>query len=141
MKIQTLQSIPALLALGIIGFRYYSQWCIDTISNSLCYGTWVHWIYISFTSPLFFFAIYLLPIAIILTLVSREMFKSWIMFATWAIPLSFIFIFATHVTSGAYIDFFPFYRDDAARLVGGVFAAASLILIVWKSIAFRRNRN
>ncbi len=36
------------------------------------------------------------------------------------------------------MDFFPFYRDDAARLAGEVFAAASLILIIWKWFAARR---
>ena len=35
------------------------------------------------------------------------------------------------------MDFFPFYRDDAARLAGQVFAVASPILITWKYFAIR----
>jgi hypothetical protein len=36
------------------------------------------------------------------------------------------------------MDLFPFYRDDAARLAGEVFAGVSLLLIIWKSLAARR---
>jgi len=35
------------------------------------------------------------------------------------------------------MDFFPFYRDDAARLAGQVFTGVSIILIAWKFIAAR----
>lgn len=130
MKTKITQLIPVTLALLAIGFRYSSNWCIDVLYT--CYGTWVHWISLSITKPLYFFALYSLPVAIILAFVSREIFKSWLKFAAWALPLVVIYIWTTPVSSTAWMDLFPFYRDDAARLAGQVFLAISLALIVWK---------
>ena len=80
-----------------------------------------------------------MPVAIILMVVSRSIFNSWLKLAAWMIPLSVLFIAVTPVNfTGIGIDFFPFYRDDAARLAGGVFAGVSLVLITWKFIAARR---
>lgn len=135
MKNKITQSIPILVALVVIGFRYFSQWCI--LTDSSCYGTPVHWIYLGVTSPLYFFAIYFLPIALILAFIPRHLFNSWLKFAVWALPLAFIFMALTPVWDSSLL---PFARDDAARLAGGVFAAASLILIIWKYIADRHTK-
>jgi len=131
MKTKIIQFIPAVVALLIIGFRYFSQWCI--LTDSSCYGTWIHRIYLAATNPVYFFAIYFLPVALILAIVSREVYKSWMKFAVWAVPVAIIFIAITPDSNpGAYMDFFPFYRDDAARLAGQVFAVASLLFILYK---------
>lgn len=133
MKTRITQFTPALIALVAIGFRYFSQWCI--LADSLCYGTLVHNIYNYITSPLYFFALYFLPLAIILIFIQRRVFNSWFKFAVWTLPLAFIFVATTPVNwTGIGINFFPFYRDDAARLAGGVFAAASLILIIYRAL-------
>lgn len=136
MKTKIIQFIPAILALLGISSRYFSLWCIDSLVS--CYGSWIHQEYQYFTSPLYNFCLFFLPVAIILIFVQQSIFKSWLKFAAWAIPVSIFYIWTTPVTSGAYMDFFPFYRDDAARLAGGVFAAASLILIIWKYFSARR---
>ncbi len=84
-------------------------------------------------SPLLTFSLWALLIVVVTAFFSEEIFRSWLKLAIWAVPLSFIFVALVPVnSSGAYLDLFPFYRDDAARLAGGVFAAASLILIAWK---------
>ena len=90
------------------------------------------------TYPLYFFSLFFLPIAIVLIFVPRHIFISWLKLAAWAIPLSILYIATTPVNSNAWINFFPFYRDDAARLAGEVFAAASLLLILWKYLVARR---
>lgn len=137
MKTKIIQFIPVLTALVIIGFRYFSQWCI--VTSSSCYGTWVHWVYLKVTNPLFYFAIFFLPIALVIVFVQREIFKSWLNLAVWAIPFLIIFIALTPDSNpGALMVFYPFYRDDAARLVGEVFSAISLLLICWKYFASRR---
>ena len=136
MKTKIIQVIPALLALVAIGFRYFSQWCIDSIS--LCYGTWIHWIALPIIKPLYFFSLFLLPIVIILAFVPREIFKSWLKFVAWAIPLTIIFIAMTPVIDNSLLSF---SRSDAARLAGGVFSAASLLLILWKYFSPRRAMN
>lgn len=131
MKTKVIQSVPAVLALSAIGFRYFSNWCIDASS---CYGTWVHQIALEITKPLFFFVIFCLPITLILIFVPRNIFSSWLKFAIWAIPVLLLFISTQPVYSG----FLSTDRDDAARLAGEVFAGVSLVLIVWKSVVARR---
>ncbi|MFA5745021.1 MAG: hypothetical protein WC887_02300 [Candidatus Paceibacterota bacterium] len=136
MKKKLIQFIPALLALMTVGFRYFSNWCIFT--TGVCYGTTISHISLTITKPLYNFSLYLLPILIILVFIPRHIFNSWLKFVTWSIPLAIIFIAFTPVSfTGLGIDFFPFYRDDAARLAGEVFSGISLILIIWKFIASR----
>ena len=129
MKTKIIPFVPAVLALIGIGFRYFSNWCIDSVSS--CYVSWIHHTYQYFTSPLYFFALYFLPIAVILAFVPREIFKSWLEFAAWALPLAVIYIWSTPVSSTAYMDFFPFYRDDAARLAAEVFSVVSLVVLIF----------
>ena len=136
MKTKIIQSIPAILALVIIGFRYFSIWCTDSIS--FCYSSWINQISLSITKPFYYFALYFLPIAIILILVQRSTFNSWLKFVAWALPLSILYIIMIPVNSNAYMDFFPFYRDDAARLAAGVVSVISLIFIIYKSVVARR---
>lgn len=139
MKTKIIQFIPAILALLAIGFSYFSQWC--TSDGQMCYRTFLDQMFPYITNPLYFFALYLLPLAIILVFIPRNIFISWLKLAAWAIPLSIIFIATTHVNfTGIGMDFFPFYRDDAARLAGEVFSAISLILIIWKYFSLRRSQ-
>ena len=133
MKTKIVQSIPAVLALAVIGFRYFSLWCIFT--TRVCYGTTVSHISLTITSPLYLFALFILPITLILVFVPRNVFISWLKLAVWAVPLLLLLISTQPVYSG----FLSTDRDDAARLAGEVFAGASLILIIWKSIAIRRS--
>ncbi len=138
-KIKIIQSIPATLALAAIGFSYFSQWC--AITGQMCFRTVIDRMIPETTYPLYFFSLFFLPIAAILVFVSRNIFSSWLKFSAWAIPLSIFYIATTPVNfTGIGMDFFPFYRDDAARLAGGIFAAASLILIIWKSIVGRQQK-
>lgn len=135
MKNKITQIIPFVLTLLFIGFRYFSNWCIDSFSS--CYGSWINQAALSSTKPLYFFSIFFLIVAIILIFVQHSVFSSWLKLAVWAIPLAIILVALTPVNSNAFMDFFPFYRDDAARLAGEVFSGISLLLIVWKSIALR----
>lgn len=127
------QTVPFLTALLGLAFAPTSYWCI--YSNGYCYATWIHQIYPHFTNPLYNFALFFLPTAILLAFVPREIFKSWLKFAVWAIPLAIIFIAMTPVIDTSLL---PFSRDDVARLAGGVFSAGSLVLILWKSFISRR---
>ena len=139
MKTKITQFIPAIFALLIIGFRYFSQWCIG--AGQICFRTLLDRMYLYITNPLFYFAVFFLLIAFVLVFIPRKIFNSWFKFAIWAIPLSFIFIALTPDSNpGTYMDFFPFYRDDAARLAGELFSAISIILIIWKSIVLHRAR-
>src|SRR3989344_2082165 len=136
MKTKISQFIPIILAILAIGFRYFSNWCIDSVSG--CYGTLVSHISLSFTKPVFFFAIAFLPIAIILAFVSRTIFQSWLRLATWFVPLSILIIFITPVTSNSWMPIFFVSREDMAWATGGLFAVISLVLILWRYFSARR---
>ena len=96
----------------------------------------------SIGSPLFIFSLWMLFIAVVTAFFSGNIFNSWLKLTAWAIPLSIIFIALVPVSSpGTYLDLFPFYRDDAARLAGEIFAVASLALITWKFLTTRRHQS
>ena len=137
MKFKIFQFVPAAIALFGLASAKISYWCM--YSNGFCHGTWISHVYQYFTNPFYNFSLYFLPIAIILIFVSRPVFNSWLKFAVWMIPLAILFIAATPVSSSVPLDLFPFYRDDAARLAGGIFSVVSLALILWKSFTQRRN--
>jgi len=132
MKNKITQFIPILLALLAIGFRYFSNWCIDSIS--ICYGTFIHQMALSITKPLYFFSLFFLPVAIVLAFIPRHIFNSWLKFAVWALPLLLILVATQPVVSG----FLSTNRDDAARFAGQVFAGLSLLLILWKWFTSKR---
>ena len=76
-----------------------------------------------------------------MSLLSENIFKLWIKFATWFVSLSIIFIALIPVSwTGIGLNLFPFYRDDAARLMAEVFTALSLALIIWRYVAARWSR-
>lgn len=134
MKTKIIQFIPALFVLLGVGSRHFSNWCIDSVSS--CYGSGIHQAYQYFTSPLYFFSLFFLPLAIILAFVPRATFNSWLKFAAWTVPLLVIFIATQPVSPSSFLST---DRDDAARLAGQVFALISLLLIIWKYFAFRRS--
>ncbi len=86
------------------------------------------------TSPAYFFALYSLPLAIILIFVSRPIFKAWWKVAILLLIVAFLFIAGTPVSPGLFSD----NRDDAARQAAEVFTVLSLILIIWKAYTSRR---
>ncbi|HQU07811.1 MAG: hypothetical protein B7X04_01015 [Parcubacteria group bacterium 21-54-25] len=138
MRRRIIQSIPLIIALLGIAFLYFSRWCTETVP--VCYGSWIDHIYFYFTQPLYFFALYSLPLAIILIFVSRPIFNSWLKLAAWMIPLGVIYTAMTPVNfTGIGIDLFPFYRDDAARLSAEALTTVSLVLIIWKYFKARHS--
>ncbi|MFZ1075558.1 MAG: hypothetical protein WAN50_04265 [Minisyncoccia bacterium] len=141
MKIVFFRFLPLILAILVIASRFFSLWCTDT--GRICYQTFLNaYFLVDVINPLYVFSIFFLYIAIGLLIVSDSVFSSWLKFAKWALPISLLFIAITPVgSSGGFIDIFPFYRADAARLAGEIFAVASLILIVWESIPIRRKKS
>ena len=138
MKTKIIQLIPALLALLFTGFRYFSNWCIDSVSG--CYGTWVSHIALSFTKPIFFFALAFLPIAIVLAFIQRTIFNSWLRLATWFVPLSLIIIFITPVTSNSWMPLFFISREEVSWYLGILFATISLIIITYRALRSARTK-
>lgn len=132
MKNKIIQFIPTILALAVIGFSYFSQWC--TATGQICFRTLLDQMFPYITSPLYFFFLFSLPISIILILIPRSVFNSWFKFAVWAIPLLLIFIatqpvYATHILSTD--------RDDAATFASQIFSITSLIVMFFSFLLSR----
>ncbi|HFC10756.1 MAG TPA: hypothetical protein ENJ75_00955 [Candidatus Kaiserbacteria bacterium] len=132
MKKRAIQFVPLVIALLGIGFGDFSQWC--TQSGNVCYRTILDQMIPTVTYPLYFFALYFLPLAIVLIFVSRAVFKSWLKLAVWLLPLAFISVALTNTTSsqGLGMDLFPYTRDDAARQMAEIVIVISFLLIAWK---------
>ena len=134
-----MQFVPATIALIGCALAPVVYWCVFT--THVCYGTFISNIEPGVINPFYSFSLYTLPITIILIFVPREIFKSWLKFAAWALPFAFIYIATTPVSGGGIgLNFSNFYRDDAARLMGGVFSIISAVLVVLKFIAARRKK-
>jgi len=117
------------LVFGICSTRYefngYTG-CLDASIKSI--GT-----------PLLYLSIWILFATVIAAFSSHKIFNVWLKFLIWTLPLAVLLIVFTPVNNpSAYLDLVPFYRDDAARLAGQVFAAGSLLLILWKWFTARR---
>lgn len=136
MKSKIVQLMPVSLALLSIVFTYFSQWC--TRPGQICYRTLLDRMIPEFTYPLYFFALYFLPIAIILIFVSRPTFNFWLKFAGWGFLVALLFIATTPVYGTGLI--LSSSRDDVARFVGEIFMIASLILIIWKYFSTRHKQ-
>ena len=121
--------IPFVIFLAILILVPILYSCADTLTCSLRGLIWSS----TFTilDPIFVFTQWAIISSILVFFSKKETFRSWLKLAVWAIPLALVFIFITPVSSSAYMDFFPFYRDDAARLAGGLFAVASLVLLLF----------
>ena len=129
--------IPLIIFLAILVAVHFLYVCADTISCPLRGIIW-NTTFTTLDPALVFTQLAVIP-AVLICFIPRKVFYSWLKFAAWAIPLAIIFIAFTPVNSNAFMDFFPFYRDDAARLAGELFATISLILIVYKWLVARRH--
>lgn len=122
-----------MLVLLAVGFGNFSQWC--SADGHICNRTVLDRMIPYVTYPLYFFSLYLLPLALILIFVPKTVFKSWLKLAVWAVPLLLIFIstqpvYPQHILSTD--------RDDTARLAAEILTVLSFILIAWKYYTSRR---
>lgn len=103
-------------------------------TNGFCYGSWIDHLHEPLTQPIYYFALYAWP-AVLATLFARgQIFKFWLKFAMYYIPIAFLLVALTPVMQapGTFLDPFPFYRVNAAELAGQVFSVATFILVIWR---------
>ncbi len=132
MKIKIAQFVPLVLALLSLGLVRFGQWC--TTEGQACFRTELDRMFPYVITPLYFFALYSLPLVVVLAIVPRRAFISWLKLAAWALPLAFIFVASQPVVA----SFLSTDRDDSARLAAQIFTVLSLSLVAWKYYASRR---
>ncbi len=84
--------------------------------------------------PLRLFAERMLPLVIILLFVSKNAFTSWVKFALWWIPLSFLLIANAPDTGHQAFRVIEMNMLVMAKLTGWTFLILSLLLIAFKSL-------
>ncbi len=101
---------------------------------------WRFWDSLDIIGPILF----LWPIALLFSLLTYKMhekvFRAWIHFAYWWVPLSIILTFLAGGGSGGGFGI-PnvFDREFVAFIFSALFFIISLIIIVWKYVATRRS--
>ena len=115
-------------------FLFNEKWCyVGTVCNRMER-------YVSQNLTIFY---YLIPFILLFSLLTYKMhervFRSWLHFAYWWVPLSIILTFLAGGGSGGGFGM-PniFDREFVAFIFSALFFVISLIIIVWKYIATRR---
>ncbi len=88
--------------------------CIDKLGSS--YG-----------EPFVLSSLCLGLIFLILRFLPKEIFKTWLFFATWYIPVAAALTFLAPATSGG---LFPIDKEVAVLMLGGIYLAVSILIIV-----------
>ena len=86
--------------------------------------------------PLFLNGLSLLVVSLILLFVRESVYKSWLRFAYWAVPISIIILWLapTSTPGGIGISFLDFTKQSASWLVSSAFLLISLWIIVSRSL-------
>lgn len=88
----------------------------------------------SFTvfKPLWVFSLFSIPAVLLLPIVKKRVFDTWLRFAIVWIILSVIVIGSTATSTNAWFSMVDFVREDAARIMGILFSGLSLFLLAWQ---------
>lgn len=128
--------LPIVLTLMLIG--YFGMLC--GIDDTCAFASFFSPLSFTFFKPLWVYALFFIPVPLVLFFVRENVWKSWLRFSYWWIALSFIVVAITPVWSSSWFPLYSFVKEDAAQVMGGLFTIISLILIAWKSIATRRSK-
>lgn len=96
----------------------------------------------SFTilKPLWVFSLFSIPAVLLLPIVKKRVFDTWLRFTLVWIILSFMVIGSTATSTNAWFSIVDFVREDAARIMGILFSALSLTLIAWQTYMSKKIR-
>lgn len=135
MKIR--QAIPLFLVLLGISLSYIAHWCVYSIGT--CYGSLVQQSF-DLLTPIYLFSLVTLPLTVVLFFVPSSVFKSWLKFAVWWVPLSVPVIVAASEPGSAMMPIYSFIQKDAVFLMSSLFVMVSVGMIVGKLIAVFLNK-
>lgn len=120
------QTIPFFLTLLGITLDHLAYWCAYSVD--ICYGSLIHQS-LDFLAPIYLFSVITLPLAIILCFVPSAVFKSWLKFSLWGIPLVVFVVAITPDRSGAMMPIYSFIQKDAVFLMSSLFVMVSIGII------------
>lgn len=96
----------------------------------------------SFTvfKPLWVFSLFSIPAVLLLPIVKKRVFDTWLRFAIVWIILSVIVIGSTATSTNAWFSIVDLVREDAARIMGILFSGLSLFLLAWQTYTPKKVR-
>jgi hypothetical protein len=131
--------IPLLVVFFGLILRHMALWCVYEIPY--CFATnFFHSIFLGFINPFYTFSIFFLPPALLLLVVGKQAFNSWLRLAMWWLPLSVIVIAITPTSSNAWMPLYFVGKDTTTLIMAGLFTALSLLLILWKQFSHSKKQ-
>lgn len=124
--------VPLTIILSLFGLIKLSYICADNISCIFRSQIWS--ITFKILSPVSIFCLYSIPLAIVLIFIQKNVFKSWLRFAAWWIPLSILLVAITPETGNQAISYSSVINyANTAKFMAILFTIISLGIIGWKT--------
>lgn len=99
------------------------------------------WDRLEFAGNLILIFLPILIISLITYLLREEVFRAWLKFAYWWIPVSLAFIYLAGGSSGGGFGMPNVFDQEFVSIIfSGLFFIISLILIIWKHFSTRSNQ-
>ena len=135
-KVISLFVILCVVLLFVLNLLWKSESTIVSLGFcDIAGSTCTYYFTIGVIKPFMLCLFSILATLLILFFVREEVFKSWLRFAYWAVPIGVIILWISPTTTpgGFGPDMFDFTKQTASWLVSGAFLIISLIIILRKS--------
>lgn len=129
MKQKLLHIIPFAIVVTSVAFSNLTLDCARNYSTCLG-GRFLINLSDWFSDPLYFYSLGFALGAFILLFINHTIFKKWVRFAVWWIPLSIILIAVTPSTSGQWLPLFFVGKSLLSLILGGVFSVVTVLIVV-----------
>lgn len=123
--------LPLVFVSFAILLGYFGGTC--GINSSCFFSSYFHDSTFSVLEPLYLFSLFSIPAVLLLPIVKKRVFDTWLRFAIVWIILSVIVIGSTATSTNAWFSIVDFVREDAARIMGVLFSGLSLFLLAWQT--------
>lgn len=120
-------SISGIVSILLVFIDYMGTYQICGGSPGLCVDTLFSSSMVLFVFPFIFL------FSLITYFLKESVFRAWVNFAKWWVPLQILLVLITPESSGGYfvsiVD-----KQFVALILSGIFAVISLLIVIWKSI-------
>lgn len=135
---QLKQGLPLLLTVIVALTGYLGSLC--GVYESCIFWSQLYDYVFTIIDPIYIFSLFSIPAVLLLPIVKKRVFDTWLRFALVWIILSVMVIGSTATSTNAWFSVINFVREDAARIMGTLFSALSLFLIIWQTYVPKKVR-
>ncbi|MEK7100611.1 MAG: hypothetical protein AAB921_00760 [Patescibacteria group bacterium] len=131
-----LRTAPLLIILAGLLFGYLGMRC--GINSSCPVAALLSDFAFSLFKPLWIFSLFSLPIGVALLFAKQKVFKTWLHFAFWWLPLSVIVIYILSSGGRGMMPLYSYSQGGVAIVMGSLFTIISLGVIGWKQFGSKK---